>query len=242
MNPLRGLRACLGFLTILPVGMSFKSYAEVARAAWLFPVVGAIIALLAGIVALASLYFLPRSIAAGIALLALLLLTGFHHLDGLLDFADAAMVRGSREARLKAMHDLSHGVAAFAAGFFVLLLTYLSIYEAKGMLTALVVGEASAKFGMVLAAYSARQSSHSGMGSEFVRVLRKNHLALTLALLTYLPFLALAWGDALPVLLLVALTTLLIVSASQRLFGGVSGDVLGAVNELTRLVAMLVLV
>ncbi len=242
MNPLRGLRMCLGFLTILPVGMSFKSYKDVAKAAWLFPVVGAIIALLAAMAALASLYFLPRSIAAGIALLVLLLLTGFHHLDGLLDFADAAMVRGSREARLRAMHDINHGVAAFATGFFVLLLTYLAIYEAKGMLPALVVGEASAKFAMVLAAYSAKQSSHSGMGSEFVSVLKGNHMVVVLAFATYLPFLALAWESAAFVLLSIAIATLLIVSASHRLFDGISGDVLGAVNELSRLVAMLVLV
>jgi adenosylcobinamide-GDP ribazoletransferase len=242
MNPLRELRKCLGFLTILPVRMGFKSYEEVARAAWLFPVAGVMIALVASAVAFASLYFLPRSIAAGVALLVLFLLTGFHHLDGLLDIADAAMVRGSREARLKAMHDISHGVAAFGAGFFVLLLTYLALYEAKGMFTILVVGEASAKFAMVLAGYAARQSSHSGMGSAFVTVLRGNHKIMLLSLLVYLPFLAIAWESALLVLLLVAAVTLFIVEASHRLFGGISGDVFGAVNEISRLVAMLVLV
>jgi adenosylcobinamide-GDP ribazoletransferase len=242
MNPFSELRKCLGFLTILPVGMSFKSYEDVAKAAWLFPVVGAIIALAASAAAFASFYFFPRSITAGIALLVLLLMTGFHHLDGLLDFADAAMVRGSREARLKAMHDVNHGVAAFATGFFVLLLTYLALYEAKGILPSLVVGEASAKFAMVLAGYSAKQSSHSGMGYGFVHVLQGNHRIMVLTILTYLPFLVLAWESAVVVLLSVVMATLLIVNISHRLFGGISGDVFGAVNELSRLVAMLVLV
>ncbi|WP_456475503.1 adenosylcobinamide-GDP ribazoletransferase [Candidatus Pyrohabitans sp.] len=242
MNPFSELRKCLGFLTVLPVGMGFKGYEEVARAAWLFPVAGGIVALVASAAAFASLFFLPRDIAAGIALLVLLLLTGFHHLDGLLDFADAAMVRGDRGARLKAMHDLNHGVAAFGAGFFVLLLTYLAVYEAEGILPSLVVGEASAKFAMVLAAYSARQSSHQGMGSAFVNVLRGNHRLMLLTLIVYTPFLLLAWESAPIVLLSVAVTALLIVNTSYRLFGGVSGDVFGAVNELSRLVAMLVLV
>ncbi|NOZ59521.1 MAG: adenosylcobinamide-GDP ribazoletransferase [Euryarchaeota archaeon] len=240
--PLSSLRRCLGFLSLLPVGMSFRSYGEVARDAWMFPAAGATLGVLAGAAGLLALFFLPKSIAAAVALLVLLLLTGFHHLDGLLDTADAAMRRGSVEERLRAMHDVNHGVAAFGAGFFVLLLSYLALYEAEGLLTSLIVGEASAKFAMVVSCYVAGRASHPGMGEEFIRALGGNHRAMALCLAVYLPFLALAWGDAPLVLGVVLLTALSANAASERLFGGVSGDVLGAVNEVSRLLAMLVLV
>lgn len=242
MRLLSGLRSCLGFLTVLPVGMRFRKYEEVARAAWLFPAAGAVIAAIAGFAGLIADYFAPDTLSAGIALMVLLLLTGFHHLDGLLDTADAAMVRGTPEKRLKAMHDINHGVAAFGVGFFVLLLSYLAVYEAKGMLTALIVGEASAKFAMVVACYSAGRVSHSGMGEAFVKVLRRNHRTMLLCFMMYLPFLLLAWERAPVVLALVLIVVYALTTGAEKAFGGISGDVLGAVNEVSRLAALFALV
>jgi len=125
MSMLKSLRATLGFLSIIPVGM--ERVEKVAQASWTFPVAGAVIGVLASLAALIFTYFFPRDIAVLVALASLYILSGFHHLDGLLDWADALFIRGDREKKLKAMHDLNHGVSAFATGFFVLLAGFLVI-------------------------------------------------------------------------------------------------------------------
>ncbi|NOZ82801.1 MAG: adenosylcobinamide-GDP ribazoletransferase [Euryarchaeota archaeon] len=239
---LRALRSCTGFLTVLPVGMGFRSYEELARGAWAFPLVGALVGLIAAAAAFVALLFLPKSIAAAVALAALLAVTGANHFDGLVDVADALMVRGSREAKLRVMHEPSAGSAGVAAGVLVLLMSYLALYEAPAMLSVLVVAEASAKFGMLLTCFSARRASHGGIGSAFVDAFRGNWRRLGMSFACYLPFLVVAWWSAPAVLLLTLFLALAAAELAERWFGGVSGDVLGAVNELVRLGVMLVMV
>ncbi len=232
----------MGFLSTLPVGMGFRSYEELARDAWVFPLAGALIGAAAGAVALAALLFFPKSLAAAFAVGALMLLTGVNHFDGLLDVADALMVRGGRERRLRVMHDPGTGAAGVAAGVMVLLVSYLALYEGMGMVGMLVVAEASGKFGMLVACYASRRASHEGIGSEFVRVLGGNRGRLALGLVCYLPFLAIAWWRAPVVLVLTLVVALGMVEVGERAFGGVSGDVLGAVNELVRAGVLVVMV
>lgn len=239
---LRALRNCTGFLTVLPVGMGFRSYEELAGDAWAFPLVGAAVGMLAGAAAFVALLFLPKSIAAAVALAALLVITGLNHFDGLVDVADALMVRGSRESRLEVMHEPSAGSAGVAAGAMVLLMSYLALYEAPGMLAMLLVAEASAKFGMLVTCYAAQRPSHRGIGAAFVSVLAGNRKRLAAGFACYLPFLVVAWWSAPAVLLVTLALAMGMAELAERWFGGVSGDVLGAVNELVRLGVMLVMV
>lgn len=239
MNMLKSLRAALGFLSIIPVGMDRVE--DVARASWTFPVVGAIIGVLASLIAFIFAYFFSWDIVALAALASLYIFSGFHHLDGLLDWADALFVRGSIEKKLGAMHDLNHGVSAFGTGFFVLLAGFLSIKHSSGLLIQLVVAESTAKFSMVLACYISKGTSHSGTGTIFFSNIKGNQPLLFKTFLVYLPFLALALFRAPYVLLDAAIITFLIVRNAEKSFGGISGDILGAVNEIVRTATLMVL-
>lgn len=240
MGIIGDLKSCIAFLTVLPV--ESESLESAARGAWFFPIAGVLIAAIAGLIWNASQVIFPAAISAAIALFALLLLTGFHHLDGLLDFGDAAMFRGSAERRREIMKDVNTGAGGFALGFFVLLLTYLSLTQFGNLLPALVIAEASAKFSMNIIAYVAKPS-HEGMGSTFIGVLGRNHNLFFASLLLYalivFPFL---YEKGVLILALVYVLSLLIVSASNRLLGGAGGDVFGAANELTRCAVLLTLV
>ncbi len=232
------LRNAFGFLTIIPVGMDFETE-DVAKSAWLFPVVGgATAAISAGLFDVFNNYF-SDSISAAFALFALLALTGFHHLDGLLDFGDGLMRVGSAEDRRSAMGDVNTGVGGFAFGFFVLLLTYAALTETTLMLTGLIIAEASAKFSMVLGAFIGK-ASHEGMGSAFTKTVNTRIFLLTLVV--YLAFLAiLPIGTGMMVIAAVVATSLFIIAVSSKLFGGVSGDIFGAMNEIIRMLVLLVL-
>lgn len=235
---IKALRNTFGFLTIIPVGMDFDME-EVAKSAWLFPLAGGVIAAIAATIFDVLGIFFSDGVSAAIALFALLALTGFHHLDGLLDFGDGLMRIGSAEERRSAMKDVNTGVGGFAFGFFVLLITYAALAETSLMFTGLVVAEASAKFSMILAAFVGK-ASHEGMGSVFTKTVNLRLFLLTL--FVYLLFLVMLPVElVIMVSVITIVTALLITLVSSMLFDGISGDVLGAINEITRMSVLLVL-
>ena len=65
---------------------------------FLSPLIGLVIGAIAGAVGLGADFLLPKYICGFLVLVTLQLLTGFHHLDGLLDFSDAAMLEATRNA------------------------------------------------------------------------------------------------------------------------------------------------
>ena len=91
---LKKIKNLLSFLTIIPVGMDPDCLTDSADYMYLFPLVGAIIGLLAGLFAWLLLKILPSLVAGILTLGVILLLTGLHHTDGLLDFGDGIMYQG----------------------------------------------------------------------------------------------------------------------------------------------------
>ena len=237
---MRQLKSALGFLTIIPVDGDYR-LREIARNAWLFPVVGLILGLAAGFAGQLLSLVLPWSIASVGALFALLLLTGFHHLDGLLDFGDALLVRGSHAQRRRVMRTPGIGAGAFGIGAMVILITYLALSQSQNLITALILAESSAKFSMLLTAFFG-VPTWKGMGSGFVLTLREEKRILLLGFILYLLLAGpLAQTKTPFILLTVFLFPFLMARFSRALIGGVNGDVFGATNEITRMLVLVVL-
>jgi adenosylcobinamide-GDP ribazoletransferase len=241
---IRALLDLFGFLTILPAGMP-KDLEEVARNMFLFPIVGAVLGFLGGASVLFFSLFLPVNISSTIGFFSLLILTGLHHLDGLLDFGDALVFRGTKERRREVIHDTSTGAGGFVAGFFVtatgILATYEFILAGGRVVVFFVVSESLAKLAMVVAAGFGRVA-FDGMGSVFVKTLKKSRwqilLAFIIAGMIVIPLI----GTTGSILLAVSVfSALVFVWASNMLIGGISGDVFGALNEVTRVLCMLVM-
>jgi adenosylcobinamide-GDP ribazoletransferase len=196
-------------------------------------------------------YFLPGLVAGALVLGVLLLLTGLHHTDGLLDFGDGVMAHGSAEHKIEVMHDQLTGAGGLALGIMTLLVSALAFGELRigSVVVGVVVVEVAAKLSMVVGAWAGR-AVHEGMASSFLEAMHggKGNVRLVVALV-------LAFGVAGPlmwfsgfgfsgfvVVLATVLAGLMMVGVAHRNFGGVTGDVLGATNELTRMVAVVVLV
>ena len=82
------LKASIAFLTRLPVATPAAG-ADIARAAWAFPLAGVLVALIAAVVyAVAHKIGSPPWVAAALAVAATLAVTGCLHEDGLADTAD----------------------------------------------------------------------------------------------------------------------------------------------------------
>jgi len=242
LSLIRGLKNSIAFLTILPVGMDDDGIDQAASFMALFPLIGAIIGLVVGVAVWLLERILPQLVSAILGLGLLLLINGAQHVDGLLDFGDGLMFHGSRSGKLKAMRDPTTGAGGFALGFVVLLATVFSIaaLPSAQVVLSITVSEASAMFAMVLATATGK-SAHKGMNTIFVEAMhRQRGLLLSLSYVIVLAVSLLALKSTGLLLVVGAtFTALAMVSVSNRNFGGLTGDVLGATNEIARAVSLL---
>ena len=239
---LKEVKHLLSFLTTIPVSMDEDLLIDTAKTMFLFPLIGAFIGLLAGLFGWVTFQFLPSLVAGALVLGFLLLITGLHHTDGLLDFGDGIMAHGTAERKIEIMHDQLTGAGGLSLGIVTFLITFLSIAELNSdiVIQGLIVVEVSAKLSMVIGAYAGR-STHQGMSSCFLEIMHGKNgtlrmiVAMAISLGISLPLL---WLRGAFVVFTSIITSLVMVEISHRHFHGVTGDVLGATNELTRMVSL----
>jgi adenosylcobinamide-GDP ribazoletransferase len=207
-----------------------------------FPLIGAGIGLIVGICVWSLEQILPQLPSATIGVGLLILINGVQHMDGLLDFGDGVMFHGTRSGKLRVMRDPTTGAGGIALALVVLMITAfgISAIPSRLIIMSLTASESAAVFGMVLATGAGR-SAHKGMNTIFVEAMHHQRtLRLIVAFITVLAVSILAIRAV--GMLLVAgsiLTTLVMLWVSNRNFGGITGDVLGAINEITRAVGLL---
>ena len=144
---------------------------------FLCPIVGLVLGALAGGFGFVADKFLPSMICGFLVLVVLELLTGFHHMDGLLDFSDAAMARGDTKKRLEIMHDMFTGAGAVGSGVIVVVLAGLSFGSFSGLniVKVAIVAEMLAKESMVLMAYLGKKPNYKGSGHYVVEAMENKH-------------------------------------------------------------------
>ena len=239
---LKEISSVFSFLTIFPTGNA--NLETIAKYMYLFPIVGIAIGLVVGSFGFGLSFLGLEPLIVGLLVMgAIALITGIHHTDGLADFADGLMAKGTKEKKLQAMKDLSTGSAGIVTIvlYIVGMIIALSFVEGFLLFQAILVSEIMAKFSMVLMA-SVGKSAALGSNSPFVQLMKnKKKLALSIGL-TIIPMAIIAGNIGLVVFATGTILTLFLVGISSRSFGGITGDVLGATNELTRLSSLLIIV
>lgn len=216
--------------------------ATIGRSAVFYPLIGA---LLGGLAALAFFFlnpWLPRGILTLVIIGFWALLTGALHEDGLADTFDAFGSQRSRDGILRVLKDSRIGAyGALALGLAVLLRWQgLNAIDGPSFAPTLIALQALPRAGIVALAYFAGPAT-DGTGSTFAEAVRPHHV-----------FLALALGSAIGIPLLAddlpaaTLSCLAVVAGCaiyfRRRLGGVTGDCLGAANQLQEIAMLLTLV
>jgi adenosylcobinamide-GDP ribazoletransferase len=244
---LTALRGALAFLTRLPVGGGEPAWDAFRARPVAFVLAGHVVGAL---VAVPFALPLPAPTTAAAYLAALYLLTGVTHADGLADCGDAAAVHG-HATRRDALDDPAVGVGgalAVAVAVGALALGALSAARIGPVVAvALVVAaEVGAKTGMALLVCRGTPA-HEGLGAAVVDGVGATALgpvALAavplVAVASVLPPTAAAVSPLLVAAPLVAgaAVALPVGAWARARLGGVSGDVLGATNELGRVVGL----
>ena len=232
----------LSFLTRLPVP-SLAAYEpeRLARAAVYFPLVGALIGAVVGLVLIAATQVLPPLVAACLAIAAGLLLTGALHEDGLADSFDG-LAGSSREKRLEIMRDSRLGTYGSLALMTVLGLRWsvLMSFEPAAALIALMISHSVSRALLPAILVSDRYARQSGLGQAVAGRVSKGEalLAIGIAFTQAMTAGVLPGLVALAAAIGVAALALLVV---LRQFGGYTGDSLGAIQQLSEVSALLCL-
>jgi adenosylcobinamide-GDP ribazoletransferase len=210
---------------------------------FLFPIVGIVIGLVIGSLGYGLSLYLEPLIVSLVVVASLAVITGIHHTDGLADFADGLMTKGTKEKKRKAMKDLSVG----SAGIFSIVLyaigmiIALSFSSGMELFKIILLSEIMAKFSMVLMA-GLGNSASIGSNSPFMDSMKDKKRLLIAGIITIIPLIVIGEMNGLIVFASGIVVTMFLVGLSTKSFGGITGDVMGASNELTRLSSLLIFV
>ncbi len=234
----------LSFLTTLPVRLrEVPRPGDLGFAAVWFPWVGLVLGLLLGIANFLLGQILPALLASALVVAVWAALTGGLHLDGLADCCDGLLASVPRERRLEILRDPRLGsFGGVGLGLFLILkVSALASISQPGIAIpaqslALLLAPVLARW-LILPAGRQPMARPGGLGAEFSIGLKTRDLFLGGLLPLALAILA-GWQGLLAVGL-----ALLVVFGAVRLarsrLGGLTGDVLGLIVELSELAVLL---
>ena len=238
---LKQIGSVFSFLTIIPTSNSDLN--SIAKNMYLFPLVGIVIGLVIGTLGFGLSLYLEPLIVSLVVVASLAIITGIHHTDGLADFADGLMTKGTKEKKRKAMKDLFVGSAGiFSIVMYAIgMIIALSFSSGMELFKIILLSEIMAKFSMVLMA-GLGNSASIGSNSPFIDSMKDKKRLLIAGIITIIPLLVIGEMNGLIVFASGIIVTMFLVGLSTKSFGGITGDVMGACNELTRLSSLLIFV
>ena len=237
-----GVAAATAFFTRIPVTTPARCAGRLADAAWAFPLVGAGIGGVAAFAfLLVQLLGLGDWLAALIAVLAGLALTGALHEDGLADAADGLIGGHDREERLAIMRDSRHGTFGVLAIVLSVLLraaALAGIGEPVHAGLALIAAHAASRAALPWAMRALAPARTEGLGAAAGKPRTPLAIAaLGIGMLITLAALGPARGAIAFGLAGAAVFAMGVVA--HRRIGGYTGDVLGAFQQIGEIVMLL---
>jgi adenosylcobinamide-GDP ribazoletransferase len=234
-----GLVDAVSLLTRVPVGARTDETSLGPAIPW-FPVVGgAIGAVVAGVYA-GLVQLLPPLPAAGVAVLAGAVLTGAFHEDGLGDVADAFAGGWTRERRLEILDDPRLGTFGVLAvvGAFLVRVTALSSLGALDAVALVPAAHALSRAGAITLMRRIPSAIPGRLGATYAASLTAFGELVGLGL-GFVTAVALVGYWAAPAALLCASCALAVGTLARHKIGGISGDVLGATQQVGELSVLL---
>ena len=231
----------LQFLTIIPIKIAKVDDKSIARSLIYYPLIGLLLGaiLVAGLALLLVLNFLMMPVSIILVVL-LIIFTGGLHLDGLSDTFDALLSRKPREEMLQIMRDSHAGVLGIVAVICVILLkiAILSSLSLASMTAGLLLMCVSSRWSMVFSIFLFSYARKDGKAKVFTE-------GITPRIFIFATIIGLACAGLIAkfggifVFGISALGAYVIGKFVSRKLGGITGDTLGAANEITEVVVLL---
>ncbi|MDL2231855.1 adenosylcobinamide-GDP ribazoletransferase [Porphyromonadaceae bacterium OttesenSCG-928-L07] len=254
MSALKGM---FSFFTMIHLDIEQKDMDDMNRKFYLAPLVGAFYGIIAAVLMYSLTYYISPFIAAVFTLFVIQGINRFLHIDGTIDVGDGLTVAGRREDHLRALKDTRIGAGGMATALFVVLLTVALMSSIPWTMIILLpfMVEVLAKNSMVSAAAFGRPGD--GMAGDSVRYTKGTALILAFMISAILISAVIfasymtgwSFGDEtyLPVYIVITMAASVLTGAlmsriAYRNFGMTNGDVLGATNEISRCVTLMIMI
>ncbi|MDP2928021.1 MAG: adenosylcobinamide-GDP ribazoletransferase [Candidatus Omnitrophota bacterium] len=235
---MKRLLIALQFLTVLPFNIHKEITAQdYGRSLVYFPAVGAA---MGGVLSFVSLScgFLPVPVAAAIVLIASAFITGALHLDGFADTCDGFYGSKPKEEILEIMRDPRIGVMGVAGITLLLLLKFSLIISIpkdvlwRSLITMCCLARWTQAIGCLLP--YARNEGKAGL---FIKYARKKDIIIG-GIFTIIVFSALFGLKGIIIFFSSLISALLFIRYVKARIGGMTGDTIGAVSEITEVSAL----
>ena len=238
---MRSFLIALQFLTNIPIKIREVKEEDIGKSLTCFPLVGAFIGLLLAIsVTLFS--PLPSLVIAVLVLIVSILVTGAIHLDGFADTCDGFYGAKPKEEILRIMRD-SHVGTMGIVGVFCLLALKIAILTSIPKLDlfgALILMITFGRWSQVLACSVSSYARDEGKAKYFIKYSGKKELVIA-TFFTLALFLLLLGAKGLMLFIVSSLVIFLFINYLKKRIDGMTGDTIGATNEVAEVLVILLL-
>lgn len=249
LNQYREFIAALRFLSVLPAPGSVLLFESDETGPSLvigseyFPLVGLLLAALLWLLVLLFSRLLPQLALSALLVVALVILTGGLHLDGLMDSCDGLFGGATRERKLEIMRDSRVGSFGVLGAFCILLLKFalLASIPVSTLPIALLLALPLARWSMALALHVYPPARSTGLGAAYHHAITTRRMLIT-GLISLAIALIFGHFTGLIAWMTASLAALLIGLYITKNIGGLTGDSYGAINEIVEVVILLLLV
>lgn len=261
---IRNFLIALQFLTIIPVRIrTVYDEPDIAKSSFSFIFVGFLQGLLLIAMSFALGTVFHEELVIALLLLFLVIINGGFHLDGLSDTFDALSVKSTgnpeddRQRRLRIMKDSTAGPIGVTAIIFVLALKYLALkgifhMSYYNLYSTLLFMPVISKWTMVVSMFHGVSARKDGLGRIFTdgvggRELAFSTIILIIALTAFQIIFIRFAPESQYILNIVMLIAMYLfcriwIKLCNNRFGGLTGDTLGALSELTELIFLFMVI
>ena len=241
-NSWSGFLLAWQFFSAVPIKKQLDMNAK--SVTWMYgflPIVGLLMGSIisSGVFILSHYSEISDLLLAILIVIGMIVLTGGLHLDGWIDMSDAFFSYGEKEKRLEILDDPRTGAFGVISVFCLLVLKIGVIYEMllHGQLAIvpfLIFIPFIARMGMLLYFVTMQPAKEKGLAAYFKGSVIQNNLAVLIGVQSILAFVFWFYVGIFSLFILVVVMLLAVViyrNWSKKHFGGVTGDLLGALGE-----------
>ena len=242
----REIVTAIAFSTRLPLARvvpAETSSADLATAIWALPLAGLLVGAIGAVVyAVAHRLGMPAWPAAALTIAATLALTGCLHEDGLADTADGFGGGATRERKLDIMRDSrigAYGVCTLVVSILIRAGVLASLAEPGWVAWALIAAHGAGRATLPVLMFLVPPARADGLSVTAGQPPREQAIA-GAVLGVLILFVCLGFEPALIAAILLAIAVALVARLSTAQIGGQTGDVLGALEQVSEIVVLLV--